>query len=165
MKTNMIDLMSKIKQMQNDITELGLELKLNSTNEKIIELNGSEQILKENKDFDMKFNQYISLLEKVSKFQGIVATRNAMLKLKNGMSIQEALIRVKNLRTEFDIVKALASRKPYKKRTTETTNSYFTATELAYDKEIMINKREDLITEIQELEFEISQLNSQEFEV
>ena len=29
----------------------------------------------------------------------------------------------------------------------------------------MINKREDLITEIQELEFEISQLNSQEFEV
>ena len=65
----------------------------------------------------------------------------------------------------FRSVKVLASRKPYKKRTTETTNSYFTATELAYDKEIMINKREDLITEIQELEFEISQLNSQEFEV
>ena len=41
MKTNMTDLMSRISQMQRDFDDLELKIRTNSTNTKIIELNGN----------------------------------------------------------------------------------------------------------------------------
>lgn len=166
MKTNMTDLMSRISQMQSDFDDLELKIRTNSTNTKIIELNGNEQIIEKSEDFEKNYNEYLRLSKIIPKLKGILYKRNNTLMLPEPeITIQEALAEIQTLRTLLATVKALASKKPYKRRTTENTNSYFTSIELAYDKEAMQELEKDLIEQIQSLEFGINKLNSEEFEI
>ena len=166
MKTNMTDLMSRISQMQRDFDELEFKIRTNSTNTKIIELNGNEQTIEKSEDFEKNYNEYLRLSEIIPKLKGILYKRNNTLMLPAPeITIQEALAKIQTLRTLLATVKALASKKPYKKRTTENTNSYFTSVELAYDKETMQELEKELIEQIQSLEFGINKLNSEEFEI
>lgn len=166
MKTNMTDLMSRISQMQRDFDDLELKIRTNSTNTKIIELNGNEQTIEKSEDFEKNYNEYLRLSEIIPKLKGILYKRNNTLMLPAPeITIQEALAKIQTLRTLLATVKALASKKPYKKRTTENTNSYFTSVELAYDKETMQELEKELIEQIQSLEFGINKLNSEEFEI
>ena len=166
MKTNMTDLMSRISQMQSDFDDLELKIRTNSTNTKIIELNGNEQIIEKSEDFEKNYNEYLRLSKIIPKLKGILYKRNNTLMLPEPeITIQEALAEIQTLRTLLATIKALASKKPYKRRTTENTNSYFTSIELAYDKEAMQELEKDLIEQIQSLEFGINKLNSEEFEI
>ena len=166
MKTNMIDLMSRISQMQRDFDDLELKIRTNSTNTKIIELNGNEQTIEKSEDFEKNYNEYLRLSEIIPKLKGILYKRNNTLILPVfEITIQEALAKIQTLRALLATIKALASKKPYKRRTTENTNSYFTSIELAYDKEAMQELEKDLIEQIQSLEFGINKLNSEEFEI
>lgn len=166
MKTNMIDLMSRISQMQRDFDDLELKIRTNSTNTKIIELNGNEQTIEKSEDFEKNYNEYLRLSKIIPKLKGILYKRNNTLILPVlEITIQEALAKIQTLRALLATIKALASKKPYKRRTTENTNSYFTSIELAYDKEAMQELEKDLIEQIQSLEFGINKLNSEEFEI
>lgn len=166
MKTNMTDLMSRISQMQRDFDDLELKIRTNSTNTKIIELNGNEQTIEKSEDFEKNYNEYLRLSKIIPKLKGILYKRNNTLILPVfEITIQEALAKIQTLRTLLATVKALASKKPYKRRTTENTNSYFTSIELAYDKEAMQELEKELIEQIQSLEFGINKLNSEEFEI
>lgn len=166
MKTNMTDLMSRISQMQSDFDDLELKIRTNSTNTKIIELNGNEQVIEKSEDFEKNYNEYLRLSKIIPKLKGILYKRNNTLMLPAPeITIQEALAEIQTLRTLLATVKALASKKPYKRRTTENTNSYFTSIELAYDKEAMQKLEKELIEQIQTLEFGINKLNSEEFEI
>lgn len=166
MKTNMIDLMSRISQMQRDFDDLELKIRTNSTNTKIIELNGNEQTIEKSEDFEKNYNEYLRLSKIIPKLKGILYKRNNTLILPVfEITIQEALAKIQTLRALLATIKALASKKPYKRRTTENTNSYFTSIELAYDKEAMQELEKDLIKQIQSLEFGINKLNSEEFEI
>ena len=165
MKTNMTDLMSRISQMQNDFTELSYSLKMNCTKTSIIELNGNIQSIDNAEDFDENYAKFVKLSAIIPKLKGVLYERNNTLKLESGKTIQEALAKISTLRTLLDTIGVLASKKPFKKRTTENTNSYFTAVELVYDKKRMKETKEKLIAEIQALEFEINQLNAVEFEL
>lgn len=166
MKTNMTDLMSRISQMQRDFDDLELKIRTNSTNTKIIELNGNEQTIEKSEDFEKNYNEYLRLSKIIPKLKGILYKRNNTLILPVfEITIQEALVKIQTLRALLATIKALASKKPYKRRTTENTNSYFTSIELAYDKEAMQELEKDLIEQIQSLEFGINKLNSEEFEI
>lgn len=166
MKTNMTDLMSRISQMQRDFDDLELKIRTNSTNTKIIELNGNEQTIEKSEDFEKNYNEYLRLSKIIPKLKGILYKRNNTLILPVfEITIQEALAKIQTLRALLATIKALASKKPYKRRTTENTNSYFTSIELAYDKEAMQELEKDLIEQIQSLEFGINKLNSEEFEI
>lgn len=165
MKTNMTDLMSRISQMQHDFTDLSYKLRTNSTKTSIIELNGNTQVTDEAEDFDENYKRLIKLSDIIPELKGILYARNNTLILKSGRTIQEALAKISSLRTLLDTIETLTSKKPYKKRTTENTNSYFTSVELVYDKEKMKKVKEEIIAEIQALEFEINQLNAIEFEL
>lgn len=166
MKTNMTDLMSRISQMQRDFDDLEFKIRTNSTNTKIIELNGNEQTIEKSEDFEKNYNEYLRLSEIIPKLKGILYKRNNTLMLPAPeITIQEALAKIQTLRTLLATIKTLASKKPYKRRTTENTNSYFTSVELAYDKEAMQELEKELIEQIQALEFAINKLNSEEFEI
>lgn len=166
MKTNMIDLMSRISQIQRDFDDLELKIRTNSTNTKIIELNGNEQTIEKSEDFEKNYNEYLRLSKIIPKLKGILYKRNNTLILPVfEITIQEALAEIQTLRALLVTIKALASKRPYKRRTTENTNSYFTSIELAYDKEAMQKLEKELIERIQALEFEINKLNSKEFEI
>lgn len=165
MKTNLVDLMSRISQLEREYNELSLELRSHCMNIKVIELNGSEQVLEEYPDFIEKFKKYMELSDTISKLKGILYEKNNSLTLSTGMTIQQALVFIQNNRNNLELIKILAKKNPVKYRTTETNNSYFTAKELAYDKRYMEQTEQELKTIIQRTELEISQLNSQMFEI
>ncbi|MFR3182209.1 MAG: hypothetical protein ACLTPN_01115 [Clostridia bacterium] len=164
MKTNLVDLMSKISQLETEQSELSYDLR-NCMNVKVIELNGHETMLEEYPHFMDDFNKYMEIGEEISKLKGVLYEKNNSLKLTTGLTIQQALFDIQNKKKMLSLVKSLTRQNPSKRRTTENTNSYFTAQELAYDKEYMKRTEEDLKEIIQKLELEISQLNSQMFEI
>ena len=165
MKTNLVDLMSKVSQLENEFAELSYELQSQSMNVTIIELDGHSQDLEFYPYFKDDFDRYIELGNEITRLKGIIFERNNSLKLKNGNTIQKTIAEIQNKRKVLNLVKRLAKQNPSKKRTSETNNSYFTSRELAYDKNMMVDLQNKLTTEIQDLELEISQLNAETFEI
>lgn len=165
MKTNLVDLMSKVSQLESEFAELSYELQNQSMNVTVIELDGQSQDLEFYPYFKDDFNRYIELGNEITKLKGIIFERNNSLKLKNGNTIQKTIAEIQNKRKILNLVKRLAKQNPSKKRTSETNNSYFTSRELAYDKDMMVDLQNKLTTEIQDLELEISQLNAETFEI
>lgn len=165
MKINLASLMSKISELESQFNELNYELKLKSINTKIIELNGQSQVIEEYPDFENELKHFMELADEITKLKGILFEKNNSIKLSNGKTIQNALIDVKNKRHVLELIKSLNKQNSYKKRTSETNNSYFTSKELAYNKEDTKKIEEDLLSEIQNIELEISKLNSELFEI
>lgn len=165
MKTNLVDLMSKVSQLESEFTELSYELQTQSMNVTVIELDGQSQDLEFYPYFKDDFDRYIELGNEITQLKGIIFERNNSLKLKNGNTIQKTIAEIQNKRKVLNLVKRLAKQNPSKKRTSETNNSYFTSRELAYDKNMMVDLQNKLTTEIQDLELEISQLNAETFEI
>ena len=165
MKTNLVDLMSKVSQLEKEYCELGYDLRPQSMNTRIIELDGKSQMLEEYPDFQEKFNKYLEIGREITELKGIIFQKNNSLTLQNENTIQKTLVDIQNRRKALDLVKTLARQNPSKRRNTEVNNSYFTSKELAYDKDLMIRIETELTKDIQNLEFEISQLNSQTFEI
>lgn len=165
MKTNLVDLMSKVSQLESEFTELSYELQTQSMNVTVIELDGQSQDLEFYPYFKDDFDRYIELGNEITQLKGIIFERNNSLKLKNGNTIQKTIAEIQNKRKILNLVKRLAKQNPSKKRTSETNNSYFTSRELAYDKDMMVDLQNKLTTEIQDLELEISQLNAETFEI
>lgn len=164
MRTNLVDLMSKISQLETEQNELSYDLK-NCMNVKVIELNGHETMLEEYPEFMDDFDKYMKIGTEISRLKGILYEKNNSLKLTEGLTIQQALFDIQNKKKMLSLVKNLARQNPSKRRTTENTNSYFTSQELAYDKGYMKRTEKELKEKIQQLELEISQLNSQMFEI
>lgn len=165
MKTNLVDLMSRISQLERDYSELLYELRSQNMNIRVIELSGSEQMLEEYPYFNEKINECEKMRETITTLKGILFEKNNSLKLQNGYTIQKALIDIQNKRKELELLRFLSRQNPSKRRTSETNNSYFTSRELAYDKVEITEKENKLLEEIQDMEYEISQLNSTVFEV
>lgn len=165
MKTNLVDLISQVSQLEKDYSELKYRLSNHSMNTRIIELNGDSQMLDEYLDFNDDFRKFFEIEKKITELKGIIFEKNNSLKLNNGYTIQQALVDIKNKRIALDLIEYLANQTPYKRRTSETNNSYFTSKELNYNKNTMISLREDLRDQIQQMELEISQLNSEMFDI
>ena len=165
MKTNLTDLMSRVSKLEKESSELQYDLQFNCMNTSIIELNGHTEIIEENSDFDDKFNKLLKTQKEIIKLKTIISKKNNELQLSNGNTIAETIIELQNKRQTLRLMKELSSKKSYKKRTTETNNSYFTNRELAYDKKDMEKSYEFLNEDIQHLELELSQINAEMFEI
>lgn len=165
METNLVDLMSRVSQLESEYSDMAYTLMCHSMNIRIIELDGNSQILEEYPNFKDDFEEFCELGDEITRLKGIIFEKNNSLTLRNGDTIQKTLIDIKNKRKQLELVKKLAKQTPSKRRTSETNNSYFTSKELAYDKDKMEGLQEKLTTEILNLELEISQLNSIMFEI
>lgn len=165
MRTNLVDIMSRISQLESEVTQLEYNLGRNSMTIKTIELNGTEQILKEYPEWDKDFEEYQNKLEEITGLKSVLFKKNNSLTLSNGLTIQASLADITNKKKLLDLVERLINQNPSKVRNTEVNNSYFKSEELAYDKEKMKKLQKELKEDIQKIEFEISGLNSQEFEI
>lgn len=165
MKTNLVDLMSQVSKLTKEVNEGGYDLLGKSTKTTVIELDGHEQVLNDYPEFEKDFNSYIDKIDELSHLKGIIFEKNNSLKLRNGDTIQKTLVIIQNKRKLLDLIEDLARKNPYKRRTSETNNSYFTSVELCYSKEEMLELKEKIEKDIKELELEISQLNAEMFEI
>ena len=165
MKLNLTTLMSKINEEESNLNTLMSNIKEHLYSTSIKELDGSETVLEDYKqDLDEELKSLettYTLLTKLKKFQ---FEKNNSLKLSDGRTIQQAISDNNYLRKLKNFYNSIVNNRSTKQRITEVNNSYFECRNLNYDVKEIKNKIEKITQEIETTEFEISKLNSIEFD-
>ena len=166
MKTNLSNLMNIVVEEERKFSDYGYELKEYAYNTSTQELDGTVNVIEDFKeDFTKDFEEYKKTQEKITKIKSIIYEKNNTFKLPDGRTIQEALVDNTNLRKMKGIYNYLLSQKSVKKRVTEVNNSYFECKTVNFDINELRKEYEALEKRIQDTDFEISKLNSIEFEI
>ena len=166
MKINLSSLMSLISESENQYLSTFFSLKKHVFNTTIQELNGSTNIIEDNKkDFQEEFAEAERLSKEISRLKSVLYEKNNSFKLSDGRSIQAAIVENGNLRKLRDNLQSLLNYRNSKQRVTEVNNSYFQIQEINYDAEMVKARIRELDEEIRRTDFEISKLNCVEFEV
>ena len=166
MKTNLSNLMNIVVEEERKFSDYGYELKEYAYNTSTQELDGTVNVIEDFKeDFTKDFEEYKKTQEKITKIKSIIYEKNNTFKLPDGRTIQEALVDNTNLRKMKTIYNYLLSQRSVKKRVTEVNNSYFECKTVNFDINELRKEYEALEKRIQDTDFEISKLNSIEFEI
>ena len=166
MKTNLSNLMNIVVEEEWKFSSYGYTLKEYVYNTSTQELDGTINVIEDYKDdFQKDFQDYKNTQEKITKIKSIIYQKNNTFKLPDERTIQEALVDNTNLRKMKSLYNYLISQKNVKKRVTEVNNSYFECKTINFDINKIREEYEILEKKIQDTDFEISKLNSIEFEV
>jgi len=166
MKTNISALMNLIAEEEKNLNNLCFNIRNYSISTSVQELDGKTNIIEDNKnDFEFNLNELEKSNERLSKLKKTLYQKNNEFKLSDGRNIQTAIVDNNNLRKLKNSYEQLLLLKNTKKRYTEVNNSYFECRTINFDP-IQIRKRlEEIEKMIQKTDFEISKLNSVEFEI
>ena len=166
MKTNISGLMSMISEMEMDFTSLLSSMKNHVYNTYIQELNGTVNVIEDYKDdFNREIEESELLLNKISKLKSILYEKNNTFTLSDGRTIQQAIVENTNIRKLKSIYDGILSFRSTKKRVTEVNNSYFECKDVNFDINELKKKSKELGKILQKTDFEISKLNSIEFDI
>ncbi len=166
MKTNLSNLMSILVEEERKFSSYGYELKDHAYNTSIQELDGKINIIEDYKeDFTKEFEEYKNTQKRITKIKSVIYEKNNSYKLPDGRTIQEALVDNTNLRKMKTLYNYLITQRSTKKRVTEVNNSYFESKTINYDINKIKSEYQELEKKIQDTDFEISKLNSIEFEI
>ena len=91
--------------------------------------------------------------------------KNNSFELSDGRTIQAAIVENSNLRKLKDNLQLLLNYRNIKQRVTEVNNSYFQIQEINYNQEEVKSQIQKLDERIRSTDFEISKLNSIEFDI
>ena len=165
MKTNLSTLMSIATIEEGKFANLAYQLKKFAKSITTQELDGTINTIEDYKeDFKKTYEEYERKQIRISKIKKIIHKKNAELKLEDGRNIQEAIIDNTNLRKMKSTIEFLLTLRNSKKRITEVNNSYFECETVNYDLELLEKRFIELEKEINNTDFQISKLNSIEFE-
>lgn len=166
MKINLSSLMSLIDENEKQYSSLFFSLKKHVFNTYIQELNGTTNIVEDNKkDFQEEISEVKKLSTEITKLKSILYEKNNSFKLTDGKSIQSAIVENSNLRKLKDNLQSLLNYRNSKQRVTEVNNSYFQIQEINYNQEEIKSQIQQLDEKIRNTDFEISKLNSIEFDI
>ena len=165
MKLNLTTLMSKINEEESNLNTLMTNIKEHLYSTSIKELDGSETVLEDYKqDLDEELKSLETSYELLTKLKKFQFTKNNSLKLNDGRTIQQAISDNNYLRKLKNFYNSIVNNRSTKQRITEVNNSYFECRNLNYNVKEIRNKIEKITQEIETTEFEISKLNSIEFD-
>ena len=166
MKTNISALMSLISEEERCLNSRIYTIKGYAINTSVEELDGRINVVEDNKEaFDLDLKEIERSANELSKLKAILYTKNNEFKLTDGRSIQQAIVDNTNLRKLKSTYEQLLLIKNSKKRVTEVNNSYFECKTVNFDSSQLRQKLEEIDNKIQKTDFEISKLNSVEFEI
>lgn len=166
MKTNLANLMNMVSEYERNLNTIDSQLRSHVYTTTIEELDGKKNITEDyREDFKNEFIEYNELFEKIQIIKQTISKKNNEYKLPNGDTISDTLITINLLRKKQFLIESFLSGKNSKRRITEVNNSYFESKEINFDSQAMKDLYEKIQSEIQYLEFEISKLNSKEFDV
>lgn len=166
MKINLSSLMCLIDENERQYSSLFFALKKHVLNTSIQELNGTTNVVEDNKkDFQEELAEVERLSKEITKLKSILYEKNNSFKLSDGRSIQSAIVENSNLRKLKDNLQTLLNYRNLKQRVTEVNNSYFQIQEINYNQEEIKSQIQQLDLKIHNTDFEISKLNSIEFEI
>lgn len=165
MKVTLSNLLLIINQKSKEMSSLRYDVMNNSVVTKDRELDGTETILTDVKDFEEVLGVYKTELEALTKYKNILAKMNATVEVKDGMTIIEAINMVSSLRKELEIFESLANKTPSlgRKFDGNGSNSYYRVVDLNYNIDLVKDERQSLVDRISELESAIQQVNATTF--
>ena len=132
----------------------------------IQELNGTVNVIEDYKsEFDNDLEEYKIYLNRISKLKSVLYEKNNTFKLSDGRTIQEAIIDNSNLRKMKNTYDSILNFRNIKRRVTEVNNSYFECKTVNFDINKIKEELKEIDMKIQNTDFEISKLNSIEFEI
>lgn len=166
MKTNITALMNLIKEEEKNFNNLSYTIRNYSINTSVEELDGRINIIEDNKEaFDSNLKEIEESAKELSKLKTVLYEKNNQFKLSDGRTIQQAIVDNTNLRKLKSTYEQLITLKNSKKRVTEVYNSYFECETVNFDSKKLKQRIERIDNEIQKTDFEISKLNSIEFDI
>ena len=166
MKTNIANLMNILAEEERNLNVVWGDLRAHVYNIKTKELDGTENIIDDYKeDFENEYNEYMQLANKLEKIKKAINEKNNEFKLPNGNSIQGALVEISILRKKINMINEFSDYKSVNRRITEVNNSYFEYKTLNFDTKKLKEEAKNIEEKIRNLEFEISKLNSIEFDI
>lgn len=166
MKINLSSLMCLIDENERQYSSLFFALKKHVLNTSIQELNSTTNIVEDNKkDFQEELTEVERLSKEITKLKNILYEKNNSFKLSDGRTIQSAIVENSNLRKLKDNLQTLLNYRNLKQRVTEVNNSYFQIQEINYNQEEIKSQIQQLDLKIRNTDFEISKLNSIEFDI
>ncbi len=166
MKINLSSLMCLIDENEKQYSSLFFALKKHVLNTSIQELNGTTNVVEDNKkDFQEELAEVERLSKDIAKLKSILYEKNNSFKLSDGRTIQSAIVENSNLRKLKDNLQTLLNYRNLKQRVTEVNNSYFQIQEINYNQEEIKSQIQRLDLKIRNTDFEISKLNSIEFDI
>ena len=161
MKINLSSLMCLIDENEKQYSSLFFALKKHVLNTSIQELNGTTNVVEDNKkDFQEELAEVERLSKDIAKLKSILYEKNNSFKLSDGRTIQSAIVENSNLRKLKDNLQTLLNYRNLKQRVTEVNNSYFQIQEINYNQEEIKSQIQRLDLKIRNTDFEISKLNS-----
>lgn len=166
MITNLSNLMLIVSEEEKKFTNYIYNLKDYAYNTSIQELDGTVNITEDyKKDFEKYYGELNKTQEKIIKIKKAIYEKNNLFTLSDGRTIQESIVENTILRKMKGYFENLLEKRESKRRVTEVNNSYFECKTLNYDIEEIQRRVSEIEKKIQETDFEISKLNSKEFEV
>ena len=166
MKTNISGLMNIISEEERKLKQINTYLETHVYSISIQELNGTINVIEDYKqDFEKELEEYQNILTRITNLKSILYQKNNSFKLTDGRTIQSAIIDNSNLRKLKSTCDYLLNFRNVKRRVTEVNNSYFECKTINYDVDKIKELSKDLEDKIQKTDFEISKLNSIEFEI
>ena len=166
MKTNIAALMSLISEEERYLNSRSYTIKGYAINTSVEELDGRTNVIEDNKEaFDLDMEELERSAKELSRLKTILYEKNNQFKLTDGRSIQQAIVDNANLRKLKSVYEQLLLLKNSKKRVTEVHNSYFECRTVNFDSKELKKRLDEIDNEIQKTDFEISRLNSVEFEI
>lgn len=166
MKLNLTTLMSKINEEEENLNNLMSNIRLHIFSTSIKELDGSETILEDYKsDLTEELKNLEETYELLTKLKKLQFEKNNFYKLDDGRTIQQAISDNNYLRKLKNFYSSIVNNRSTKTRITEVNNSYFECHNLNYDSKDIQKRIDEITKEIEATDFEISKLNSIEFEI
>lgn len=166
MKINISGLMNIIADEERKLRDLSNYLQTHIYSISIQELNGTINIMENYKnEFEETLKKYNETITKISKLKYFLYEKNNSFKLSDNRTIQEAINDNTNLRKKKGIYDQMLIYRNTKRRITEVNNSYFECKTVNFDINKIKKESDELETLIQNTDFEISKLNSIEFEI
>ena len=166
MKTNISTLMNLISEEERCLNSKSYTIKGYAVNTSVEELDGRINTIEDNKEsFDLDLEAIEKSINELSRLKTILYEKNNQFKLNDGRSIQQAIVDNTNLRKLKTVYEQLLLLKNSKKRVIEVNNSYFECKTVNFNSKQITEKLEKIDNKIQETDFEISKLNSVEFEI
>lgn len=166
MKTNISALMNLISEVEKNLSSKIYSIEDYALNISIEELDGKVNLVEDNKEiFNLNLEEIEKASKELSKLKAILYEKNNEFKLSDGRTIQQAIVDNTNLRKLKTTYENLLLLKNTKKRVTEVNNSYFESKTLNFDQSKLKKRLEEIDSEIQKTDFEISKLNSLEFSI
>lgn len=166
MKTNISALMNLISETEKNLNSKVYSIEDYALNISIEELDGRVNLIEDNKEeFKLNLEEIEKTSKELSRLKAILYEKNNEFKLSDGRTIQQAIVDNTNLRKLKTTYENLLILKNSKKRVTEVNNSYFESKTLNFDQNKLKKRLEEIDSEIQKTDFEISKLNSVEFSI